>query len=106
VTSLIHDEQQRIFVMNRRRSISTSAFLLTAEEASKNKASPANANDIAPLFCAVDDWCRLSGLSRSATYEAIKEGWLPTLKIGKSRLIDFDLAIEAVRAKYSARQAA
>ncbi len=94
--------------MNRRRSISASAFLLTVEEAPKNKASPANANanDIAPLFCAVDDWCRLSGLSRSATYEAIKEGWLPTLKIGKSRLIDFDLAIEAVRAKYSARQAA
>jgi predicted DNA-binding transcriptional regulator AlpA len=52
------------------------------------------------------DWCPLSGLSRSATYEAIKDGWLPTLKIGKSRLIDFQRAIEAVRAKYIARQAA
>jgi len=92
--------------MNRRRSISTSAFLLTAEEASKGKAPPANANEIARMFCAADDWCRLSGLSRSATYEAIKDGWLPNLKMGKSRLIDFHLAIEAVRAKYSARHAA
>jgi predicted DNA-binding transcriptional regulator AlpA len=95
-----------MFVMNRRRSISASNFRLTPEEAAKGKTPPANANEIAPMFCTVDDWCRLSGLSRSATYEAIKDGWLPTLKIGKSRLIDFHPAIEAVRTQYSVRQAA
>lgn len=92
--------------MNRRRSISSSAFILSPEDASQGKAPPANANDIAPVFCPVDDWCRLSGLSRSATYQAITDGWLPTLKMGKTRLVDFYPAIEAVRAKYGTNQAA
>lgn len=92
--------------MNRRRSISPSAFLLTPEEVAKGKTPPANANDIAPAFCAINDWCRLSGLSRSATYKALAEGWLPSVKIGKTRRIDFYPAIDAVRAKYGTNQAA
>src|ERR1700739_1167784 len=95
------------FVMNRRRLISTSAFLLTPDEVSKGKTPPpANANEIAPVFCPIDAWCRLSGLSRSAAYKALAEGWLPSVKMGKIRLIDFYPAIEAVRAKYGASQAA
>ena len=95
-----------MLVINRRRLISSSAFLLTPEEAAKGKTPPANANDIAPMFCPIEDWCRLSGLSRSATYKALSEGWLPSVKMGKTRLIDFYPAIEAVRAKYGSAQAA
>ena len=92
--------------MNRRRSMSPSPLPPTPENTSKGKTPPAKTNEIAPTFCSVDDWCRLSGLSRSATYAAISNGWLPSLKMGKTRLIDFHRAIEAVRAKYSVNQAA
>jgi hypothetical protein len=92
--------------MNRRRAILSSAVLQTPEASSKAKTPPANSNEIAPMFCSINDWCRLSGVSRSATYKAIADGWLPTLKVGKSRLIDFYPAIAAFRTQYGARQAA
>jgi hypothetical protein len=95
-----------MFVMNRRRSVSVSAFLLTPEEVSKGKTPPANANDIAPMFCPIGAWCRLSGFTRSATYKGLAEGWLPSVKIGKTRLIDFYPAIDAVRVRYGTSQAA
>lgn len=96
--------------MNRRRSLSMPTVLLTPEQIAHGTSPPANpaaaANDIAPMFCSIQNWCRLSGLSRSATYQALADGWLPSLKMGKSRLIDFYPAIEAVRAKFGTQRAA
>jgi len=51
-----------------------------------------------PIFGSVDAWCEASGLGRSATYEAISAGWLPSVKIGKRRLIDMERGIAAMRA--------
>ncbi len=81
-----------------------SACLLSPEQIAHGKSPPANpaaaANDIAPMFCSIQNSCRLSGLSRSATYQALADGLLPSLKMGKSRLVDFCPAIEAVCAKF------
>jgi hypothetical protein len=91
--------------MYRRRTAPLSVRALPPEQAPSAKApapnSPVNVAQIAPTFCPVDLWCRLSGLSRSATYKALQEGWLPSLKVGKARLIDFYPAIEAVRLKFA-----
>jgi hypothetical protein len=85
----------------------TSSSITTATEgAPKSELPPANVNEFAPVFCPVDEWCRLSGLSRAATYQALKEGWLPSIKLRKTRLIDFHPAIAAVREKFGTSQAA
>lgn len=80
---------QWVFVMNRRRSISPSTFLLTREEAEQGKTIKADISGVIPVFCPLNTWCRVSGLSRSATFKGINEGWLPTIKLAKSRLVDF-----------------
>jgi hypothetical protein len=85
----------------------TSSSITTATEgAPKSELPPAKVNEFAPVFCPVDEWCRLSGLSRAATYQALKEGWLPSIKLRKTRLIDFHPAIAAVREKFGTSQAA
>jgi hypothetical protein len=96
-----------MFVMNRRRSLSlpnNNAAQVAAANDSKTTAS--GGADLIPVFCPVDDWCRLSGLTRSATYKALADGWLPSLKVGKTRLIDVYPALEAIRSKFGTSQAA
>jgi hypothetical protein len=43
-----------------------------------------------PVFCTIDRWGELSGMSRRATYEAIARGDLIAIKRGSQTLIDCD----------------
>lgn len=92
--------------MNRRHSVISSPLSRTAREIASANTPHANPCDAAPAFCSVDDWYRLSGFGHSATYKGIAEGWLPSIKVGKSRRIDFYRAIEVIRAKFGTGQAA
>lgn len=41
-----------------------------------------------PAYATVPDWCALSGMSRSGTYEALGRGDLRAIKLGARTLID------------------
>lgn len=41
-----------------------------------------------PAFATINDWCRLSGMSRRVTYEELAAGNLRAVKRGKTTLID------------------
>jgi hypothetical protein len=43
---------------------------------------------INPAFATVADWCRISGMSRSGTYEALGRGDLHARKLGAKTLVD------------------
>jgi hypothetical protein len=43
-----------------------------------------------PKFTTVEQWCVISGMSRTATYNAIGSGFLKAVKAGKRTLIDVD----------------
>lgn len=88
--------------MHKRLSI-PAKFIPAAAEPT---AQAANSNGVPPVFCSIQDWVSYSGMSRSATYQGIKEKWLPSLKLGKTRLIDRDRAVAAVRARFSCAEAA
>ena len=45
-------------------------------------------NPNVPAFATVVDWCRLSGMGRTATYHALMRGDLRARKLGKRTLID------------------
>ena len=46
------------------------------------------ANSNFPAFAPIPRWCDLSGMGRSATYEALGRGDLLAVKVGKRTLID------------------
>lgn len=54
-----------------------------------------------PLFASIDEWCRLTGMGRTRTFSAIKEG-LPAVKHGRRTLIDLERGVEWLRALPSA----
>lgn len=41
-----------------------------------------------PARATINDWCKLSGMGRSATYEALGRGDLHAVKLGSRVLID------------------
>ena len=41
-----------------------------------------------PAFATVPDWCRLTGMGRSTTYEALGRGDVRAIKLGARTLID------------------
>ena len=41
-----------------------------------------------PARATINDWCKLSGVGRSATYEALGRGDLQAVKLGSRVLID------------------
>lgn len=41
-----------------------------------------------PARATINDWCKLSGMGRSATYEALGRGDLRAVKLGSRVLID------------------
>lgn len=43
---------------------------------------------LVPAFASLSDWCRLSGMGRTVTYEALGRGDLRARKIGSRTLID------------------
>ncbi len=51
-----------------------------------------------PAFASVDDWCRISGLSRSRTYVLITTGDLIARKIGGRTFVDVKAGLEFMHA--------
>lgn len=41
-----------------------------------------------PAYATVPDWCGLSGMSRTVTYEALGRGDLRAIKLGTRTLVD------------------
>jgi hypothetical protein len=43
-----------------------------------------------PRYCSIADWCTISGMSRSGTYEALGRGDLRAIKLGVRTLVDVE----------------
>ena len=41
-----------------------------------------------PAFASIVEWCRMSGMGRSSTYEALGAGHLRARKLGSKTLVD------------------
>lgn len=41
-----------------------------------------------PAFVTIPEWCHLSGMGRTVTYQALSDGHLQARKLGKRTLID------------------
>lgn len=46
-----------------------------------------------PKYARIDDWCRISGMRRSSTYDAIARGDLAAIKLGTRTLIDVEAGL-------------
>ena len=44
--------------------------------------------DLTPAFATIPDWCRISGMGRTATYQALSRRDLQARKLGKAVLVD------------------
>jgi excisionase family DNA binding protein len=47
---------------------------------------------VEPEAISVDETCRITGLGRSKIYELISDGTLPSVKVGKRRLVRLSTA--------------
>lgn len=57
-----------------------------------------------PAFTTIDGWCQLSGMGRTATYEAMQRGELPAHRVSKRKcLIDVERALEWLRSRPPAK---
>lgn len=45
---------------------------------------------VSPSFATIPDWCALSGMGRTLTYEALRRGDLVARKVGDRTLIDVE----------------
>ena len=50
-------------------------------------------NQLAPKFAPLPQWCALSGMSRTATYNALGRGDLKAVKVGTRTLVDVDAGL-------------
>jgi hypothetical protein len=50
-----------------------------------------------PKFAPLPHWCALSGMSRTATYNALGRGDLRAIKIGTRTLLDVDAGLAWLR---------
>jgi hypothetical protein len=48
---------------------------------------------ITPRYAPISDWCFISGMSRSTTYEALGRGDLKAIKLGVRTLIDVEAGL-------------
>jgi hypothetical protein len=73
-------------------SKAAAATALAGPAASRTPLAEATAftPDTAPLpaFMSIADWCRFSGLSRTTNYRLVTLGHVPTIRVGRMRLID------------------
>ncbi len=53
--------------------------------------------DKTPYFATIDDWCRLSGMGRTRTYDAIGRGYLKAVKLGNRTLVDVETGLAWMR---------
>ena len=49
------------------------------------------------LYCSIADWVRITGVSRSVTYELLGTGRIKAVKLGNKTLIDFQSGLDYVR---------
>jgi hypothetical protein len=55
-----------------------------------------------PHFARIEDWCRLSGMSRTATYEALGRQQLRAVKLGNRTLLDVEHGLSWLRSQPAA----
>jgi hypothetical protein len=46
-----------------------------------------------PKFAALPQWCAISGMSRTATYNALGRGDLKAIKVGSRTLVDVEAGL-------------
>lgn len=51
-------------------------------------AHPTSSEAVTPAFANIATWCRMSGMGRSAVYEALARGELLAVKRGRQTLLD------------------
>jgi hypothetical protein len=56
-----------------------------------------------PAFCTIDEWKRLTGLGRRATYDLLGLGHLRAIKRGSRTLIDVDHGLAYLRSLPAAK---
>jgi hypothetical protein len=54
-------------------------------------------NPFAPKFAPLAQWCAISGMSRTATYNALGRGDLKAVKCGARTLLDVDTGLAWLR---------
>jgi hypothetical protein len=47
-----------------------------------------------PKYAPISNWCALSGMGRSSTYEALGQGHLKAIKLGTRTLIDVEHGLD------------
>jgi hypothetical protein len=50
-------------------------------------------SNITPRYAPILDWCTISGMGRSATYEALGRGDLRAIKLGVKTLVDVEAGL-------------
>ena len=63
-------------------------------------------NNPDPKFACIPNWCMISGMSRTATYNALGRGDLKGIKVGDRTLIDVDAGLAWMHALPQAKIAA
>ncbi len=56
-----------------------------------------------PKFAPLPQWCVISGMSRTATYNALGRGDLKAIKVGSRTLLDVDAGLAWLRSLPSAQ---
>ena len=56
-----------------------------------------------PKFCSINDWVRLTGMSRRVTYQRLTDGDLRAKKVGSKTLIDAEHGFRYLRGLPDAR---
>lgn len=50
-----------------------------------------------PKYASLPQWCAISGMSRTSTYNALGRGDLKAIKIGTRTLVDVDAGLDWLR---------
>jgi hypothetical protein len=56
-----------------------------------------------PKFAPLPQWCVMSGMSRTATYNALGRGDLKAIKVGTRTLLDVDAGLTWLRSQPAAQ---
>lgn len=54
-------------------------------------------------YASIPDWCRMSGMSRTGTYDAVGRNELKAIKVGARTLIDVEAGLAWMRSLPSAQ---
>ncbi len=62
-----------------------------------------NTSSFIPQFATINDWCAISGMGRTATYDEIGRGNLKAVKVGDRTLIDVPHGLDYLRSRPAAQ---